>query len=68
MSIATTKATTTVDAVVHGPDTGVESRLARYLMALKRSPLFSQVSLKKKSVERLGSEDVLRFTLQLEGA
>ncbi len=67
-STATTKATATVDAVVHGRDTGVESKLARYLMALKRSSLFSRVSLKKKTVERLGSEDALRFTLYLEGA
>jgi hypothetical protein len=60
--------TATVEAVVYGPDTDVEARLAQYLMALKRSKLFARVILKKKNVERLGSENVLRFSLSLEGA
>jgi hypothetical protein len=62
------KTTVTVDAAVYGPSQTFETRLARYLMALKRSPLFTRVILKKKTNERIGSEEVLRFTLDIEGA
>ena len=62
------KTTVAVDAVVYGPSHIVETRLARYLMALKRSPLFTRVILKKKAFEHIGAEEVLRFTLDIEGA
>lgn len=57
-----------MDAMVFGPGRSVETILAQYLLTLKRSPLFSQVILKKKTFEQLNSQDVLRFTLELEGA
>jgi len=56
-----------VDAVVYGPRGSMETRLAGYLMSLNRSPLFAQIALKKQNYERLGSRDVLRFTLDLKG-
>ena len=62
------KTTVAVDAVVRGPRNTVETRLARYLMALKNSPLFTRVVLKKKNFEHIGSQEVLRFTLDMEGA
>jgi Tfp pilus assembly PilM family ATPase len=57
----------TVDAVVLGSRGSVETRFAEYLLALKKSPIFSRVALEKKTFERLGGRDVLRFTLELEG-
>ncbi len=62
------KTTVAVDAVVYGPPGALETRLARYLMALKNSPLFTRVILKKKALEHFGTEEVLRFTLEVEGA
>jgi type IV pilus assembly protein PilM len=57
-----------VDGVVFGSGQVAEARFAEYLLALKRSLLFSQVFLNKKTYERLDTRDVLRFTLELEGA
>jgi hypothetical protein len=65
---ATPEAGTHVEGVVYGTRSNVEATFAQYLLNLKRSPLFDRVVLQKKTYELLQDTEVLRFSLNLEGA
>ena len=55
-----------IEGIVYGARNNFDSRLARYLIELKQSPLFHQVALKKKLLAHIDKKEVLRFTVQVE--
>ncbi len=61
-----TKTIIDIDGIVYGTRYSFESRLARYLIELKQSPLFHRVILKKKMLAHVDRKEVLRFTVQTE--
>jgi hypothetical protein len=60
------KGTLILDGFVQGNHLILESTLADYLMALRNSPLFDQLTISKKSFERSENKEGLRFTARLK--
>jgi hypothetical protein len=56
----------TIEGVVFGDRKALEASLAGYLMKLKSSPMFSQVSVQKSSVEPLRRNEVLHFVIEMK--
>ena len=56
----------TVEGVVFGDRKALESSLAGYIMKLKLSPMFSQISVQKNSIEPLRNDDVLYFVIEIK--
>jgi Tfp pilus assembly PilM family ATPase len=56
----------TIEGVVFGDRKALEASLAGYLMKLKSSPMFSQVSIQKSSVEPLRRNEVLHFVIEMK--
>jgi len=54
-----------IEGIVKGSRLSLESALAGYLMELKKSPLFEQPTVNKKSFEFSGNDEVLLFTAKL---
>jgi len=55
-----------LDGLIFGDRTTLESDLAAYLMVLKNSPLFTQTTISKKSLEMIDNQPVIRFTAQMD--
>ncbi len=55
-----------IEGIVYGPHYSFDSRLAGYLIELKQSPLFNQVTLKKKLLSQVDNKEVLQFTVAAE--
>jgi len=56
----------TVEGIVFGDRKTLESSLAGYIMKLKSSPMFSNVSVQRNSIERLRKDEVLNFVIEMK--
>jgi type IV pilus assembly protein PilM len=56
----------TLEGVVFGDRKALESSLAGYVMKLKSSPMFSQVSIQRNSIEPLRNDEVLYFVIEMK--
>ena len=56
----------TVEGVVFGDRKALEASLAGYIMKLKSSPMFSNISVQKNSIEPLRKDEVLYFVIEMK--
>jgi len=59
------KKTVLLDGIILGTRLTFETDLAAYLLKLKGSPLFGQLSLKKREIEYYQNKPIFRFTTEL---
>lgn len=55
-----------LEGLVFGNHGALESALAGYIMRLKESPMFRQISIQKNSIEPFGKEDALHFIIEIK--
>ena len=56
----------TIEGVVFGDRKALEASLAGYIMKLKSSPMFSQISVQKNGIEPLRRDEVLYFVIEIK--
>ena len=54
-----------LEGLVFGGHSTLESSLAGFIMNLKESPMFRQISIQKNSIEPLGKGDILHFIIEI---
>ena len=55
----------TLEGLVFGDRGALESSLGGFIMKLKESPMFRQISIQKNSIEPLGKGDILHFIIEI---
>ena len=55
-----------LEGLVFGGHGTLESSLAGFIMKLKESPMFRQISIQKNSIEPLRKDDVLHFIIEIK--
>ncbi|MGZ6231266.1 MAG: hypothetical protein ACXWMO_10930, partial [Syntrophales bacterium] len=56
----------TVEGVVFGDRKALEASLAGYIMKLRTSPIFNNISIQKNSIEPLRKDEVLHFIIDMK--
>jgi len=56
----------TLEGIIFGNRLTFESSLAGYMVQLKKSPMFGKASVKKRNMEFIDDQEVMKFTAQLD--